>query len=59
MARFESLLNHFGLIDRMILPGQPVDPARLNAAIDWDKVTRILENDRFAAREFLAYNLNP
>jgi len=59
MARFESLLELFGLADRLIadnLENVNVETI-INKEINWEEVNRILENERIKSLEFLKVNL--
>ena len=50
MARFNSLLGHFGLMDRLI----PIDSDHIpSSEIDWTKVDAILKEKRKESFDFL------
>lgn len=53
-ARFESLLGMFGLLDRMIEPGDSIDRRR---GIDWDRVNEIRQKERERCIELLRTSL--
>lgn len=58
MARFDSLLEIFQLQDRMIFSSEELVRGRLMAKPDWQKVNRILEQQRENAGRFLKYYLS-
>lgn len=55
LSRFESLLNMFALMDRLMLDidGATVDNL-ISKEIDWQRVNKKLEEERDKAKEFLA-----
>lgn len=57
LSRFHSLLQIFGLEDRLISDQQQVTPELIAAAIDWDKVNLIRQNKAREAQAFLARHL--
>lgn len=59
LSRFESLLNMFDLMDRLVLDidGTMIDNL-VSKKIDWQKVNKKLEEERYKAKEFLTNALN-
>jgi len=59
-ARFDSLLEVFGLQDRLILDLKDIDRDARTALpeIDWERVNRIIEEQRKFSLSFLKSNLN-
>lgn len=58
LSRFESLLNMFGLRDRLITDFDSLNiEAYINKEIEWNKVNEILEKERDKAVRFLGENL--
>lgn len=59
LSRFESLLNMFDLMDRLVLDidGAMIDNL-VSKKIDWQKVNKKLEEERYKAKEFLTNALN-
>ncbi len=57
MARFESLLSHFGLSDRLVLSSEEVSSALLYTQIDWDAVNDKRITLASIGREFLQTQL--
>lgn len=56
MARFESLLEMFGLQDRMITK-ESIGSVRLDATIDWEEVQKRVREQQTEANNFLDKNL--
>lgn len=52
-ARFQSLLDLFGLGERMIEPGARVPHGLTTAAVDWDGVNSRIDAERMRARDYL------
>lgn len=57
-ARFQSLLELFGLEDRLQEPGQVVSTRLLDHAPDWDRVEAKLVAERTKSFDFLRYALD-
>ena len=53
MARFSSLLEMFGLEDRLVEPGTEITPEMITRPLDYDRVNTILEQECKKAAEFL------
>ncbi|WP_411887128.1 polysaccharide pyruvyl transferase family protein [Hydrocarboniphaga effusa] len=54
LARFESLLEMFGLKNRLVISSNEVTADLLNAPIDWNAVNRVLHDKRQSSVGFLA-----
>lgn len=54
LARFESLLEIFGLRNRLVTSADEVTIDLVNAPIDWDEVNRVLHEKRQSSARFLA-----
>ena len=57
MARFESLLSHFGLGDRMVTP-QSIGLINQYTSIDWDRVNKVRMQLHEDSIRFIQNNLN-
>lgn len=57
MARFESLLSQFGLVERLVESRNEVTPELIQGQIDWDLVNRLRRTLAEEGREFLKNNL--
>ncbi len=57
MARFTSLLEMFGLEDRLVKPGAIVTHEMLAHPVEYDRVNAILERERAKAVDFLNKHL--
>lgn len=54
MSRFSSLLNMFGLQDRLI---SSLDEYNADCDVEWDKINGILERKRYFSNEFIVENM--
>lgn len=52
-VRFKSLLNQFGLLDRMIGSSENLSDQVISHEINWDKVNKILDQKREISNQFL------
>ncbi len=59
MARFSSLLEMFGLEDRLVEPGTEITPEMITRPLDYDRVNTILEQECKKAAEFLKNAIEP
>ena len=58
LARFESLLNIFGLKDRIVSSLSQLDGQLFNSSIDWNNVNELLTIQRKKSVDFLNSSLN-
>jgi len=58
MARFKSLLNMFGIEDRLIIHANELSNENISNNIDWNRVNNILENQRARSLCFLKTSLD-
>lgn len=57
MARFESLLSHFGLVDRLVETSSEVTKELIHRRIDWATVNKIRKKHAKDGRSFIQNNL--
>lgn len=57
-SRLYNLLETFGLEDRLVKPGAPVDPSLLTRPIDWLPINREVERRRMEGIDFLRAQLS-
>lgn len=57
MARFESLLSHFGLVNRLVENSNEVTQELIKEKIDWESVNKIREQQAEHGRAFIQKNL--
>ncbi|MGQ7262230.1 polysaccharide pyruvyl transferase family protein [Vreelandella sp. V005] len=57
MARFESLLSHFGLVNRLVENSNEVTQELIKQKIDWATVNKIREQQAEVGRAFIQKNL--
>lgn len=58
LSRFTSLLEIFGLEDRLILSSTALNIEKINSSIDFSKINQILEKERVSSDLFLRRSLN-
>src|SRR5690606_8307050 len=57
ISRFESLLKHFGLSERLVYPSDRIDGKLLLQTIDWDAVNHIRQTQVDLAEAFFKKSL--